>query len=115
MAADARRFCLPRRVSAARHLALLPPRRSRRRRTIFRFGQREADVLARFVAAAGGDDAVLLAVDRVRHLRAALRSLHVHGADNTGPILYLLTISIACLCSSGVKSMMSDSRTPLRL
>src|SRR6185503_9010906 len=43
--------------------------------------QREGDVLARIVAAADGDDDVLLAVHEVGHRQPALRRDHPHGAD----------------------------------
>src|SRR5258708_8781574 len=43
--------------------------------------QAERDILARVAAAADGYDDVLLAIDRIRHRIAALRSRHEHGAD----------------------------------
>src|SRR5258708_8470985 len=43
--------------------------------------QAERDILARVAAAADGYDDVLLAIDRIRHRIAALRSRHDHGAD----------------------------------
>src|ERR1700730_1419446 len=66
-----------------------PSKNSRFHALHYYLRQRERDVLTRIVRAADGHDDVLLAVERVRHRRAALWRRHPHRAHLLAGLLVI--------------------------